>query len=243
MTLSSSVLVHNTDKKEYLKGILNDGFKVFYCKETLVDEKKGIVFHVPMISFSDIPLSEIKDQLGKYGTYGIGLTKEWAYKNKLNPVLYVAEGSQLFTSYRKAMRHFIDYEVESYSEKEMDLVDVIRYMKMYEGALVRKGKVIDSNYRFSDEREWRFVPPHDLGFEPVVSEAYFAKHCDAIVDAVKEIRLKIEPNDIKYILIDNEIEITEFIACLRVAFGKFPADDVDKLLTRFLTKDQIIYDF
>jgi hypothetical protein len=50
-----------------------------------------------MISFCDIPLKTVA-QYNKYGSYGIGLKKEWGIKNKLNPILYMEKNSTLTDS-------------------------------------------------------------------------------------------------------------------------------------------------
>ncbi|MBK9465826.1 MAG: hypothetical protein IPN56_13800 [Chitinophagaceae bacterium] len=49
-----------------------------------------------MVSFSDLRLSELKDNIGTYGKFGIGMTKEWAINKGLNPVMYASKES-LFT--------------------------------------------------------------------------------------------------------------------------------------------------
>ena len=48
-----------------------------------------------MVSFCDIPLSLAKDHIKTYGSYGIGMMKEWGIKNNLNPVVYIERDSLL----------------------------------------------------------------------------------------------------------------------------------------------------
>lgn len=55
MPLSSNSLIHLTKKKESLIGILEDNFRMFYCKE-YIDTKEGYFgAAIPMVSFCDIP--------------------------------------------------------------------------------------------------------------------------------------------------------------------------------------------
>jgi hypothetical protein len=46
-----------------------------------------------MVSFCDIPLSQIGKHVKRYGSYGIGMSRQWVFRNALNPVLYFKETS------------------------------------------------------------------------------------------------------------------------------------------------------
>ena len=93
VALSSNSIIHFTKTKESLKGILENNFKLSFCKETFHLGNDVSRIYVPMVSFCDIPLSEVKNHIEKYGAYGIGLTREWAIKQGLNPVLYLEKES------------------------------------------------------------------------------------------------------------------------------------------------------
>lgn len=246
MALSSNTLTHFTKKKDALFGILQDNFKIFFCKEAVFLGGKRQDFFCPMVSFCDIPMSEIKDHINKYGSYGIGLTKEWALRNGLNPVLYVAPNSTLSNSYRTAMRHFVlhpDRSEEDATNEDMALMDVIRYMKNYEGPLDRKGESI-KNYRFSDEREWRYAPEYSGDEEMLITIKDFEVDPEKYSNMYNKYRLKFEPNDIKYIIIKDDSEISEVINHLRQANGKkYTFDEIERLTTRILTTEQIMGDF
>ena len=85
MGLSPSTLFHFTSKSG-LKGILKDNFKLKYCLEKINHREKPVEIAIPMVSFCDIKISEIKEHIEKYGYYGIGLSKKWAFEKGLNPV-------------------------------------------------------------------------------------------------------------------------------------------------------------
>jgi len=196
-----------------------------------------------MVSFCDIPLSQIKNHLTSYGSYGIGLTKSWAVAHRLNPVLYIEPNSFLAASYQAAFQKLvIEAENTEISDAQFQLADVLRYIKNYQGPLRRAFQTIDL-YRFSDEREWRYVPPREDYPDLMETDASFLSGKERIESAVADLRLTFDPNDIKYIIIRDDSEISEFIHYLRNAKGnKYSYHDIERLTTRIFTAEQIIGD-
>lgn len=100
-------------------------------------------------------------------------------------------------------------------------------------------------YRFSDEREWRFVPHHEAGCDFLLgSKTSIAddKWKDAN-EKLSSITLTFEPNDIKYIIIKNDDQISDFINTLRSNKGRhFSLYEIERLTTRILTSEQIMTD-
>lgn len=244
MALSSNSIIHFTKTSDALKGILQDNFKIKYCVEEVMLASQ-LNYAAPMVSFCDIPLSQIKDHIGKYGAYGIGLTKEWAQKNKLNPVVYTQSESLFSKSIDDSYREiFIDKEFlkwEDLTTEQKHWLNIIRYVKNYEADLSRGGEVI-KNYRFSDEREWRFTPSYEDCKQIAIHPRGYTTEDQKILvnDMLKNLRLEFEPNDIKYIIIERESEISEFVEVLRKSKGNFYSyDDVERLMTRIITSEQI----
>ncbi len=245
MPLSSSVVIHFTKEKLNLVGILKNNFNLNYCKETITLKNTPTSFLVPMVSFCDIPLSEIKNHIQKYGNYGIGLTKEWASRNGLNPVLYIEANSSLSKSYHIALKTFIsgsNNNLTSITEGQKALFDVFRYIKNYQSDLERKGTVM-TDYRYSDEREWRYVPSYQEKCMMALSEELYNTDRSKYDDQLKPLKLEFTPNDIKYIIIDKDEEISEFVGYLREAKAtNYTYHDVERLTTRILTTEQIMND-
>lgn len=245
MALSSNSIIHFTRRKSALRGILQDNFKLKYCTESINFSGHGIVqFAVPMVSFCDIPLSQVKEHIGKYGDYGIGLTKEWAIKRKLNPVLYLQAGSSLAESLANVVT---EYRHRESGPKEYDehLLNIVRYSKNYQGQLRRTERRPVPNYRFSDEREWRYVPPQSEVKKLLLGpDSLSQSHKDSANAAMAPVRLTFEPDDIRYILVKDESEIEYFLNVLHRAKGKnYPAHAIQRLSTRLLTTEQIKTDF
>lgn len=248
MSLSANTLIHFTESKDVLKKILQENFRIFNCKESISFGEKVNIFYVPMVSFCDIPLSEVKDHISKYGNYGLGMTKEWGIRMRLNPVLYMMQTSELSNSYRTAFNYISIADgiqnVNDWSSEKKSLADVLRYMKNYEADLIRQNKTIP-NYRFSDEREWRYVPPYTENCDMLMRNSYYEvpKNKDLSDAKLTELRLVFEPNDIKYIIINDDSEIGEFVEHLRRVKGKsYALHDIERLTTRIMTTEQILSD-
>jgi len=187
MVVSSNSIFHFTKKIEILKKVLKAGhFKISYCLETYKIGESTYQIGVPMVSFCDLPLALANSHIKSYGAYSIGLTKQWAKSNGLNPVLYMSPNSNASKMLQPYLIDVINgdefkdirvrYQMTEVEPGKVLLKDVfsgsrgfridafvglLSFMKNYEGELWRKGKMINPKYKFYDEREWRFVPSFD----------------------------------------------------------------------------------
>lgn len=246
MALSSNSLIHFTKTQEALHGIIKEGFKLKYCKETFDLDGQDNVVHVPMVSFCDIPFSQIKNHVDDYGSFGIGLSKSWALKMRLNPVLYIQSNSHLANSYYKMMVILQEKEKEGVLDNAARRLgsEIIRYVKKYEGLLERAGEP-EKLRRFSDEREWRYVPEAD-GSHPLllVPEDFKRMTADTANSKLRDIRLKFEVDDINYLVIRDDRDIKGMITHLRDVYGgDSTSEQIERLFTRIITKEQIWGDF
>lgn len=252
MGLSTNNFVHYTRTLDSLKGILQGHFRVNYCRESLQIGPDAEVFRIPMVSFCEIPLSQVKDHIQKYGSYGIGLTREWVIRNRLNPVFYIEPNSNIANSYSAGIEYFHNRLHNTSDPVEQDIfgnnlnliLDFLRYTKLYEGPLVRKGYSTD-RYRFSEEREWRYVPPPDKS----VKGMYFDDDFDnpivrrlALKD-VEAYKLEFFPSDVRSIIVSSDDEISEIIDFIRNNYSKSSRGEIDLLISRIITKKQIEEDF
>lgn len=245
MGLSPSTLFHFTSKSG-LKGILRDNFKIKYCFEKINHNKKNLEIAIPMVSFCDIKISEITDHIGKYGSYGIGLSKEWAYEKGLNPLLYLTAKSDFSDSLISSIREFAGQDSFDV-EKRWNLTNILRYIKIYEGELTRKGKTI-KNYRSADEREWRYTPKmrgNDTFKDWLLARQYNTSEKKKAENAkLADERLYFNANQILYIIVKEESEINEIINYIKSVKGKnYTMDEIDRLTTRILSCERIINDF
>lgn len=243
MGLSPSTLFHFT-KRRFLMGILRDNFKLKYCLERIVDNGSPVEYAIPMVSFCDIKLSEIKEHIEKYGYYGIGLSKSWAIEKGLNPVIYLNSSSKFSTGIIGTSRKIINSS-EFSSEDRINIANFIQYAKTYEGDLVRKGIKIP-NYRFADEREWRYVPHQVEDVRPWLNKSQYdtkRKKADANNSLINQ-RLYFNANDILYLIVKKETEIRETINHIRAVKSKnYDNVEVDRLTTRIISCERIFSDF
>lgn len=266
MAISTNSVFHFTKNKTSLKGILKNNFQPNYCFESIeIDNcpevntkdlkvKKGedisISGGIPMVSFCDIPLSQVKEHINKYGFYSIGLTKDWAKRNGLNPVLYFEQSSKLAhsTLLNLTVQLFNRKGDKAVALKDKPLTEIFRYSKNNTGELIRKGKLVNEKYKYFDEREWRYCPTEsELNGAPFMISVNFEDYSQVKNQFNKEIsslRLDFDPNDISYIIIKSEKEISEMINHLENTKGKnYSYQEIRRLTTRIITIDQIINDF
>lgn len=245
MGLSPSTLFHFTSK-EGLFGLLEDNFKLKYCLEEISHDIKPVKIAIPMVSFCDIKISDISEHISKYGQYGIGLSKDWAIRNGLNPVVYMNSSSNFCKTIIETIRS-INVNENVPKMERFRLSNLLRYTKIYEGKLTRQGKTIP-NYRFADEREWRYVPEmiekakflHWLLDEQYNTIDKKLEHNERLKDE----RLYFNPSDIMYLIVKEETEIDEIIQYIRKVKGKnYTMNEIDRLTTRILTCERIRNDF
>lgn len=169
----SSSLIHFTDRLEYLKGILKDGFRFSYCREeypkALVNNIKNMgkagfipnnccpdkdIYNnvlIPMVSFCDIPLTRSNVHAQKYGYYGVGIDRELAryIYPQLMPVQYMSS-----ERFRLALNEIsvIFTESENINRQINDSVKlIIGTTKVY--STLRK----ERDVLCYEEREWRVI--------------------------------------------------------------------------------------
>lgn len=100
MSKSANALFHYTRSVNNLTGIIKNGFEHRLVKEDLsIRGFRNSPFSFPgliryefswyMVCFCDIPLNSVHDHIKQYGSYGIGLNKEWGMSQGITPVRYI----------------------------------------------------------------------------------------------------------------------------------------------------------
>lgn len=256
MSISSNSLFHFTNKKSTIINILKDGIAPAYCLEDFSFNTRDKRFAIPLISFCDLPLSEVKDHIKKYGTYAIAFSLDWGKRNQLNPVFYVDKKSKIAGELEELEkiiinRSFSDFmhkykKGEDHSKALFSLFNVIFNTKPFSGNLIRKNKDYGF-YKFYNEREWRFLPNVDTTKDALFMDLTEYKRYRKkfpIKPLLHHYSLKFTCDDIKYIVIKNENEIPSILETLHETPGLGKSyKDIEILGTKILTTKQITEDF
>lgn len=254
-TISSDCLFHFTNSTDHLLNILKNEYSPRYCLENY----EGFDFStdigtireiaIPMVCFCDIPLSKTKTHFSFYGNYGIGMKKEWGMRNGICPVTY-AEKKSFSTKFIKELNALLfntRYLIEMDKARE-NILNLIRFIKPYIGDFWRSNGTI-KNYRFYDEREWRYVPdtlshgddvPFNLTKKDFLDSIQKKLADDKVSDKFK---INFEPDDIKYIIIEKESQIPSMIDAIESIKIKYDANTRKKLISRIISQQNIIDDF
>lgn len=231
-SVHSETLFHFCRELKNIKGILSDrAFRPSHTREAVnVNNISTPYYWVPMVSFCDLKVFELELHLQKYGSFGIGLSKNWGIDKGLNPVLYLSQGCLLFGEIREALikideahqelstnRH--DASTEELYDKILNgsqtILKMYSYTKNYQGDLYRDGKVTE-NFRFADDKEWRFVPeilPPFCGCSLKNSSVQdWRDEKEELNRNLKENHwLRFEYSDIKFIVVPDELESMSLI--------------------------------
>lgn len=124
MNIYSNSFFHKVKDWAVLKLILEQGLKCFCCNEEVFLSKNNVEhIGIPMVSFSDIPLSHIATN--NYGKCGLGMTRIWGKKRHLNPVLYYPNNkknlsTQMVANAYKSFEHddkqYLSYRILGYAK-------------------------------------------------------------------------------------------------------------------------------
>lgn len=124
----SDVLYHYTGKGglEVLLEIMKNGFKFGYCEEFL-PRNRFVAF--PMLCFCDIPIELSKEHRGKYGEFGIGVSKKYMvehFKDWFGPVNYVISYSAIEAA----------FTIKDLVEEKKQYIEVLKSRGMKNGEYI-----------------------------------------------------------------------------------------------------------
>lgn len=208
MGLSSNIIWHQTNLDGFKAIMKSRELTCSYSLETFLNKDHKIA--IPMVSLSDIPLADIGEYLDQYGGYLFGFSRQWVIENGFNPVWYCEKSNSAMVKHKKLL-------FDSFKEKKEDAMTPIvtlllyysSYMKDIEGELYVKSKNCTySNYRFYDEREYRFVPDFDTlirkNIAPILNEDSYKEYKVKNGNARIDISIPFKLSDLEMIIVKTE---------------------------------------
>ena len=201
-----------------------------------------------MVCFCDIPLARISEHISFYGEFGIGVTRTWAEKNNLNPVIYLSRDTPISSALARLLR---DGAVAAnrgsgfnghYENSGLDVNSVISYVKPVSGSISIDGAPTDKD--FYQENEWRYVPSKSeinmwISKENHLNEEVLKANND---NSKLHGSLKLEPCDIVYIFVKSDSDIPIVVDYIQTELGDFSGNDLKILVSRVTSTESISVD-
>jgi hypothetical protein len=241
----ASSLFHFTNSIDILQSILKDGFWPRYCLEDV--QWQGHVNYefvaYPMVCFCDIPISRIAEHVAFYGSYGIGLTKQWGIKNNLNPVIYFSGDNPVHNAVKSLTGVVNALPDENHKKAGLRHVRyLLAHSKPVNGRMIIAGQPVSKE--FYQETEWRFVPQHDDVedhlLQDIFNDASELGRKNATTS--EKCRLKIAPSDIRYIFVPTDADIPSIMNFLQVQLDHLPGADLKVLMSRVTSLESVSND-
>lgn len=241
MRPKSSTLFHFTKSLDTLQEILLNGFWPKYCLEDTSWLGNAYLDFVafPIVCFCDIPLSRIDEHVEFYGRYGIGMTKEWANKNGLNPVMYLSGQNSLTTAVMNlaiSANHLKENEEDKFWQS---FRHINAFIKPCTGRMVVGSSPLDKE--FYQESEWRYTP-HIDGIQAYLRRKDFLN--ENILRALNEVTkssavLKFLPSDVRYLFVKEDSDIPSLVNFIEANLDHYPSYEMKILLSRITSLQSI----
>lgn len=219
---SANVLFKFMKKIDYLKIILlKKAILPRYCEEDIAYLNIPInKIAFPMTCFCDIHFNKLNYHVQKYGSYGIGLNKQWGIEQGIQPIHYINADSRLSKDYAEAFNCALKDDLadkENVKYFKDYVLHHLLYMKPIDGKM-RIEKDVTEERNFHDEKEWRFIPDFNevetelppIVIPPKINYGSLNSFSDGI--SIKpELWLHFQLENIKYIILKSEEDRTELI--------------------------------
>lgn len=238
--ISMDSVLHCTEFENLQSILRTEGIKVQYCNELLLFKDLNVIdIAIPMVSFSDTPLELLGEKIESYGSCGIGLIKSWAVAKKLNPVLYVDTNS-VISEILKHQNIRVQFDENNYDAIASDEhYHLIAYMKNYEAELIRDNKTYP-NFRFYDEREWRYVASRELllGHLNFYRGEYYRQHKNEIKTSPST-TLNFSSSDITHLIVSSDQESKQLKETLKFVYREKGPIELQRLYDLIIVREVI----
>lgn len=216
------MILHITEKYKNLFSILEScSFKLKYCGEYFGDKNKVISSAAhPMVSFSEYTELELATRKIPYGDYAVALSKEWARRSGLNPVLYVEKHSQVAIGLAGLLK---DRQKKGKDEIPRKLRLPIMQVKCFTKHETGYNSHFDKDdFCFKDENEWRYVPSKKQIDGNYISLNYstYDKNKDKFNNRLSDYQLSFSISDIKAVYVKTDLQRQEVLGRIELPIEK-----------------------
>lgn len=224
-------LFHFTEERDVLFSILKNGFWPRFCFEDIRWASDVDFYGSAMVCFCDIALSKLSKHTAFYGSYGVGMTKEWGEENGLNPLLYVSSKSVVAETLNGMMRN-PDF---SRDESKVEVMITLQHLKPLRGRMDVRGESIDKE--FYEECEWRFVDTSVAGVFPenITDDTPLENYNDK----TRNNYLKFGVEDVRYLLVEKSCDIAPLVDFIYSDLKHFEQEDKKILITKILVLEEL----
>lgn len=198
----------------------------------------------PMVCFCDIPLSRIEEHVNFYGEFGIGMTREWALTNGLNPLMYMAGHNGVAKAMMRMHQTAIKSKSKTTSREFMvNLRHVAMHMKPASGRMVINGEPVMKD--FYQESEWRLIaqqPQIERYLQPEEYENELRRN-EANELTKKHCLLRFLPRDVRYLFVRSDAEIPSLVNFIQTEMDTYPGADLKILVSRVTSLETLRADW
>jgi hypothetical protein len=241
METRSNSLFHFTKSEEILYQIFKHGFWPRYCLEDIswqgYEGFEYVAF--PMVCFCDIPIARISEHIDFYGSYGIGLSKNWAEKNNMNPLLYISPGSDLSHTITKTVSLAMKSPQDSKDMSKRHATHFFAHIKPTSGTIMIDGKPVSKV--FYQESEWRYIPRQENIPLSLLLEDYNDQ--ENLIEKNEETRkncmVKFLPNDVSFVFVPKDSDIPNIINFMQSELDHYPSADLKVLFSRVISIESV----
>lgn len=220
--------------------ILRNGFWARYCLEDFEWYNKSIPkIAYPMVCFCDIPLTRARFHMEFYGQFGLGMSRKWADRNGLNPIIYLAPSSPLRKNFLFLARK------RKPDQADVDnFFDILSMIKPTQGKMHNRNSDIEEFKDFTQESEWRFIPPLPPGKRVIPHDEFLAKRDFHNEKVRKEGMLAFNLPDVNFIFVDNDVSALKLIEFIDKELSVHCSiQDINLLKSRIFTSERLMSDF
>lgn len=222
-------LFHFTKKLEVLFSILENGFWPQYSFEDIGWVSGTLFYGSAMVCFCDIALPKLENHTSFYGKFGIGMKKDWGIQSGLNPLMYVSRNSKVSDTIQALFAN-PNPDVE---HSKFHVLATLAYMKPLTGKMRLGSDIIEKD--FYEECEWRFVDTSIDGIFPSEDSNQIAVENEK----ARDYPLKFKPQDIRYLLVESEGDVTPLINFINTKLTHFPDNELKILTTKIIVLDDL----